>query len=336
MSAWAVHRVNRLPVESLDLVLPHTSDSLRREPAYEEHLAERAGLLTDALHAAVPALDDAPSLRRAVLKLRRPRACETSCPSRSSPRDSRQASPHLLDHVTAKPLEPQGKAARSVLGHVSRAAVKTSPFSWLTALAVDGGQTDGASHSYVDQQHVHAWLGALARDERFATAFEVEPNRSLRRLGAHAYLLTPAYPGAGESAWRTDALVDASRYVELTPSVPWHRACCWRKWGTWQRGSTCCPGGRERARSVNRLVSRVGSIWTQALSSYLAEGGGRAHFLQRRSPGIPPGPHDVQPVGDAPSRGGVPWNSGVRPTCLGVQVFGAPSGGSGSRDIMNV
>ncbi|UUY48966.1 hypothetical protein NRK68_18230 [Streptomyces yangpuensis] len=193
-------------MESLDLVLPHTSDSLRREPAYEEHLAERAGLLTDALHAAVPALDDAPSPRRAVLKLRRPRACETSCPSRSSPRDSRQASPHLLDHVTAKPLEPQGKAARSVLGHVSRAAVKTSPFSWLTALAVDGGQADGASHSYVDQQHVHAWLDALARDERFATAFEVEPNRSLRRLGAHAYLLTPAYPGAGESAWRTDAL----------------------------------------------------------------------------------------------------------------------------------
>ncbi|MEU5148388.1 hypothetical protein AB0G42_14475 [Streptomyces yangpuensis] len=77
-------------MESLDLVLPHTSDSLRREPAYEEHLAERAGLLTDALHAAVPALDDAPSPRRAVLKLRRPRACETSCPSRSSPRDSRR------------------------------------------------------------------------------------------------------------------------------------------------------------------------------------------------------------------------------------------------------
>ncbi|MFB8394537.1 hypothetical protein [Streptomyces yangpuensis] len=29
-----------------------------------------------------------------------------------------------------------------------------------------------------------AWLDALARDERFATAFEVEPNRSLRRPGA--------------------------------------------------------------------------------------------------------------------------------------------------------
>ncbi|MFB8394536.1 hypothetical protein [Streptomyces yangpuensis] len=146
--------MNRLPVESLDLVLPRTSDSPRRETAYEQHLAERAGLLTDALHAAVPALDDAPSPRRAVLKLRRcihngrpaqppedvmtglratlggpaglaltdwldgmrdlsslrtrtdalyeeetrrpARACGTSCPSRSSPRDSRRQAPIRL------------------------------------------------------------------------------------------------------------------------------------------------------------------------------------------------------------------------------------------------
>ncbi|WP_046777832.1 lantibiotic dehydratase [Streptomyces yangpuensis] len=264
-------------MESLDLVLPRTSDSLRRETAYEEHLAERAGLITDALHTAVPTLDDAPHLRRAALQLRRcihngrpaqlpedvtaglrerlggpaglaltdwldgmrdlsslrtrtdalyeeetTRATARLRDVLSEPvfaQGLAQASPHLLDHVTAKPLEPHGKAARSVLGYVSRAAVKTSPFSRLTALALDGGQADGAGHSYVDQQHVRAWLDALARDERFAAAFEVEPNRSLRRSGGRAYLLTSAHPGPGESAWRTDSLVDASRYAELIAAL---------------------------------------------------------------------------------------------------------------------
>ncbi|THA46557.1 lantibiotic dehydratase [Streptomyces sp. A1136] len=273
MSAWTVHRVNRLPVESLDLDLPRTSDSLRRESAYEERLADRAAFLSDALHAAVPMLDDAPHVRRAALRLRRcvhngrpaqlpddvmtrlretlggmaahaltewfddmrdlsalrtrtdalyeeetTRANERLREVLAEPAFAQglaQASPHLLDHVTAKPLEPHGKAARSVLGYVSRAAVKTSPFSRLTALALQDREADGTGHSYVDQQHVRAWLDTLARDERFASAFQVEPNRSLRRPGGRPYLLTPAYPGPGESAWRTDSVTDVSRYVEL-------------------------------------------------------------------------------------------------------------------------
>ncbi|MET9697332.1 lantibiotic dehydratase [Streptomyces sp. NPDC006529] len=273
VSAWAVHRINRLPVESLDLALPCTSDSLRQEAAYEKQLADGAGFLSDALYAAVPTLDDSPHLRRALLKLRRcvhngrpvqlpedvmaglretlggpaaraltewldamrdlsslrtrtdalyeeetTRATERLRDVLSEPvfaQGLAQASPHLLDHVTAKPLEPHGKAARSVLGYVSRAAAKTSPFSRLTALALEGGEADGTGHSYVDQQHVRAWLDTLARDERFAAAFQVEPNRSVRRPGGRAYLLTPAYPGSGESAWRTDSIADASRYVEL-------------------------------------------------------------------------------------------------------------------------
>ncbi|MCX5588619.1 lantibiotic dehydratase family protein [Streptomyces erythrochromogenes] len=260
-------------METLDLALARTSDSLRRETEFEEQLAERADFLTDALHAAVPTLDDAPHLRRAVLKLRRcihnGRPVQLSEDIMAGLRETlggpaalaltdwlhgmrdlsalrertdalyeeergratgrlrevlsdpvfaqglAQASPHLLDHVTARPLEPNSKAARSVLGYVSRAAVKTSPFSRLTALALEGGEADGTGHSYVDQQHVRAWLDTLARDKRFAAAFQVEPNRSLRRPGGRAYLLTPAHPGPGESAWRTDSIADASRHVEL-------------------------------------------------------------------------------------------------------------------------
>ncbi|AJC59437.1 lantibiotic dehydratase domain-containing protein [Streptomyces sp. 769] len=129
------------------------------------------------------------------------------------------ASPHLLSHLTSKPLEPHSKAAKSVLGYVSRAALKTSPFSRLTALALDGHRADGAGHSYVAQQHVRSWLDALARDERFAPAFEVEPNDSIRHVGDRPYVLLSSYNGGGDTAWRSETLADASLYAPLLSKI---------------------------------------------------------------------------------------------------------------------
>ncbi|MGW1173538.1 hypothetical protein ACWD4P_07435 [Kitasatospora sp. NPDC002543] len=125
------------------------------------------------------------------------------------------ASPHLLGHLTSKPLEPQSKAARSVLGYVSRAALKTSPFSRLTALALDGVQPSTDGHSYVAQHHVRSWLDVLARDERTAAAFQVEPNDSARYLGDRPHLLVSSYNAGGTTAWRSDTLVDAGLYAPL-------------------------------------------------------------------------------------------------------------------------
>ncbi|MEU2158853.1 lantibiotic dehydratase [Streptomyces sp. NPDC019396] len=260
-------------MEALDLALPRTTESLRRETACAQRLARQAGPLSDALHAAVPALEHDPRLRRAALDLRRrvhnsrpaqlPQDVVRSLSERLDDTAGRalaqwldgmselttlraqtdalyeeetakaterlrcvlservfaqglaQASPQLLNHLTSKPLEPHSKAARSVLGYVSRAAVKTSPFSRLTALALGGQDADGTGHSYVDQQHVHAWLDALARDERFADALYVEPNRSTRHVEGRLYLLTPTHGGPGDAAWRTDFLTDATRYGRL-------------------------------------------------------------------------------------------------------------------------
>ncbi|MFI1470972.1 hypothetical protein [Streptomyces wuyuanensis] len=273
VSPTIVHRINQLPVEALDLALPRTSDSLRRETAYANQLAEQAGPLSDALHAAIPMLEDAPRLRRAALDLRRrvhnsrpahlPENVVRSLHERLDATTGQalthwldttreltalrartdslygeetalaterlrhtlservfaqglaQASPHLLNHLTTKPLQPHSKAARSVLGYVSRAAVKTSPFSRLTALALDGQDVDGTGHSYVDQQHVHAWLAELAQDERFSAALQIEPNRSTRRVEDRPYLLTPSYGGPGETAWRTDTLADCTLQSKL-------------------------------------------------------------------------------------------------------------------------
>ncbi|MCX4731497.1 hypothetical protein [Streptomyces sp. NBC_01363] len=280
VSSCTVHRINQLPVEALDLDLSLTSQQLERETALEQLLKERAGSLSDALHEAIPTLEEAPAIRRAALELRRAvhnhRPAKLSADvvqslsesvdvttgrmvaqwldgmreltalrmhtdeqyeaetARATERlravlaDQRfeqglsHANPHLLSHLTSKSLEPNSKAARSVIGYVSRAALKTSPFSRLTALALDGQHADGAGHSYADQQHVRSWVDTLARDERFAAAFQVEPNRSARYVSGRPHLLMPSYGGSGDAAWRTDTLVDASLYSRL-----WEELASW-------------------------------------------------------------------------------------------------------------
>ncbi|MDJ1132798.1 hypothetical protein [Streptomyces iconiensis] len=343
LSEVVVHRVNHLPVEALDLGLPGTLESLLGESGLERQLAEWAEPLSDALHAAVPGLEDDPALRRAALAVRRAvhnqrpakvpdsavlalawrlgdeegalltrwqdgvrrlaalrTVTETHYATETARATARLrdvlndhglgqgvalASPHLLGHLTAKPLEPHGKATRSVLAYVSRAAVKTSPFSRLTELTLDGQKTGGETAEgeaaeaetaegetadgpsadsrqpggpmpdeqipgeqrpgeqgpgeqrpreqkfarggrlSVAQQHVRDWVDTLARDERCATLFETEPNRSPREVAGRLLVLLPSYGGPGEAAWRTDEVADASRHRALVEEIgTWPRA----------------------------------------------------------------------------------------------------------------
>lgn len=171
------------------------------------------------------------------------------------------AAPDLLRHITGKPLHPHSKASRAVFGYASRAALKTSPFSRLTAVALDGVPADGHALTYVSQQHVRSWLDALSRDERHARAFEVEPNDAVRHVNGRPYVLTPSYKPKATLAWRSDTLVDAGLYAELVQEV-----------STWPRmGVAECLqrlGGRDPFAAYLRLLDmgllRVVTPWVNA------------------------------------------------------------------------
>jgi hypothetical protein len=122
------------------------------------------------------------------------------------------ASPDLLRHLKPGSLGPGTKATRGLLSYASRAIVKTSPFSRFTALALDGARADGSSVTAITQQQVRRWLDRLARDEEYAGAFQVEPNRTARQIDGHPYLLVSAERSGTELAWRSDTLTDARLY----------------------------------------------------------------------------------------------------------------------------
>ncbi|MEU8581324.1 hypothetical protein [Streptomyces abikoensis] len=171
------------------------------------------------------------------------------------------AAPDLLRHLTGKPLHPHSKASRTVVGYASRAALKTSPFSRLTAVTVDGVPADGRALTYVSQQHVRSWLDVLCRDERYARAFEVEPNDAVRHVGGRPYVMTSSYNPKAALAWRSDTLVDAGLYAELVQEV-----------SSWPRMSVadCLArlGGRDPFAACLRLLDtgllRVVTPWTNA------------------------------------------------------------------------
>ena len=134
------------------------------------------------------------------------------------------ASPDLLCHLRAGPLAPGSRAARGLLAYASRAAVKTSPFSRLTGIALDRAPASGRSITAVAQQHVRAWLDRLARDEVCALAFEVEPDRSVRNIGGHPYLVESVDRTETELAWRSYTVADARLYADvLSPLARWPR-----------------------------------------------------------------------------------------------------------------
>ncbi|MFE7295120.1 hypothetical protein [Streptomyces sp. NPDC057579] len=319
LAPFTLHRVNGLPVETLNVALRDTTSSLATETVLEQELQAIAGPLSDTLHAVIPSLGDNPDMRRAVLSLRRTvhnmrtfalsedraqqlgsvldtktrelvnlwlewsqrltttrnatdaayaretEAATTRLRTMLTHRELAQglahAAPDLLRHLTGKPLHPHSKASRAVFGYASRAALKTSPFSRLTAVAVDGVPADGHALTYVSQQHVRSWLDVLCRDERRALAFEVEPTDAIRHVDGRPYVLTSAYNSKATLAWRSDTLVDASLYEELVQEV-----------SAWPRmGVTDCLerlGGNDPFATYLRLLDtgllRVVTPWGRA------------------------------------------------------------------------
>ncbi|MFI1799343.1 hypothetical protein ACH427_18615 [Streptomyces sp. NPDC020379] len=171
------------------------------------------------------------------------------------------AAPGLLRHLTRKPLHPHGKASRAVFGYASRAALKTSPFSRLTAVALDGGTADGRALTYISQQHVRSWLDLLCRDERLAAAFEAEPNDAVRYVAGRPYIMVPSYNPKAELAWRSDTLADASLYAPLVEEVSsWPR----------MRVTECLErlGGKDPFAAYVRLLDtgllRIVTPWVNA------------------------------------------------------------------------
>jgi len=85
------------------------------------------------------------------------------------------ASPDFAAAPGRDPLLPGRHAGRSLLAYAGRAARKTSPFGTLTTVGLAGDPAPRASTVAVTHAYAAAWLDVLARDERAAHAFEVEP-----------------------------------------------------------------------------------------------------------------------------------------------------------------
>ncbi|MEO3937730.1 lantibiotic dehydratase [Dermatophilaceae bacterium Soc4.6] len=136
-----------------------------------------------------------------------------------------QASPWLGQSLRTADLRPGRRAARSVGAYVTRAARKTSPFSWLTSVSASidltgepgeseelgecpaarrGAPVEGLTVSLV---HLVAWLDALAADEHLLQAFELEPLWTPGRNPLADAVLVPEVMRQEGFAWRQDRSV---------------------------------------------------------------------------------------------------------------------------------
>ncbi|PPF80354.1 hypothetical protein C5C14_06500 [Rathayibacter rathayi] len=88
------------------------------------------------------------------------------------------ASPDFAAAPGRSALKPGRHATRSLLSYATRAAFKTSPFGTLTTVGLAGAPSPSAPAVGITHSYAAAWLDVLARDERAATAFEIEPLRT--------------------------------------------------------------------------------------------------------------------------------------------------------------
>ena len=122
------------------------------------------------------------------------------------------ASPSLLADLLRKDDDciPGSKRARSGLGYVARAALKTSPFSSLTTVSVSrfgGGLETQRPARMVRLANTISYSLAqtVARNPELAQGLGFEPNRGLQRAGDGAFALPKIeYGGADSFAWRTE------------------------------------------------------------------------------------------------------------------------------------
>lgn len=112
------------------------------------------------------------------------------------------ASPDFAAAPGRGALKPGRHATRSLLSYAARAAFKTSPFGTLTTVGLEGAPLPLAPAVGITHSYAAAWLDVLARDERAATAFQIEP---LRTGGLDSVLEPVAIPELLETpdfVWR--------------------------------------------------------------------------------------------------------------------------------------
>lgn len=127
------------------------------------------------------------------------------------------ASPDFADEVgrsaTRHAADPGSRFARSGVTYLARAALKTSPFSGLTRVALGG--VGPATHPETRRRVAPSaavaveYLLACARDPALAPALTYAANDTLREVDGRPRLLAPVHLGVGGFLWRREDLVDA-------------------------------------------------------------------------------------------------------------------------------
>lgn len=128
------------------------------------------------------------------------------------------ASPDFCRAISKAGLDdwrPKAGVARTAIGYLARAAVKTSPFSTLTLLDVSlrGLQQPegGAARSLQLARSVltHLWMN-LASHPDLSRAMTYRVNESLHQQGEQWSVLAANYLYTGEFAWRTERVGDVT------------------------------------------------------------------------------------------------------------------------------
>ncbi|MFJ7159589.1 lantibiotic dehydratase [Streptomyces sp. NPDC101118] len=132
------------------------------------------------------------------------------------------AAPDWLRHGRPRRRPSETRNLRTLYSYVSRAAVKTSPFSTLTTVGEGGqtgstGQESPAAHSYAATPLAHLALRCLAREAGTAglLRYRLAPVRPGGPDAPGGLVLLPEPVADGGLAWRLD------RVVEADHAAPW-------------------------------------------------------------------------------------------------------------------
>ncbi|MFF8838284.1 hypothetical protein [Streptomyces sp. NPDC015130] len=127
------------------------------------------------------------------------------------------AAPDWLRHGRPRRRPAETRNLRTLYSYVSRAAVKTSPFSTLTTVGEAGSAATPAAHSYAATALAQLALRCLAREAGSAglLRYRLAPVRPGGSDAPRGLVLLPEPVADGGLAWRLD------RVVEADHAAPW-------------------------------------------------------------------------------------------------------------------